>query len=66
MRHKQKNRRDERKIKRLETRIEKALYISDVYENALYVVAISDTEYQEAIERAKKKLAEERKDEKRN
>ena len=39
-------------------RAEAAEYRAEVYEQALYHTAISDTEYQEAIEQAQKELAE--------
>lgn len=42
-------------------RAEAAEYRAEVYERALYHTAISDTEYQEAIEQAQKELAEEKK-----
>lgn len=40
----------------LRARLDKSEYSAKVYELALYHTAISDTEYQEAIERAKKEL----------
>lgn len=40
-------------------RAEAAEHRAEVYERALYHTAISDTEYQEAIEQAQKELAEE-------
>lgn len=48
-------------IKELEHRAAPAEYRAEVYERALYHTAISDTEYQEAIEQAQKELAEEKK-----
>lgn len=43
-------------------RAEAAEHRAEVYERALYHTAISDTEYQEAIEQAEKEIAEEGKD----
>ena len=42
--------------------VEEAEHRAEVYERALYHTAISDTEYQEAIEQAEKELAEGKKE----
>lgn len=43
----------------LHERLKETEHRAEVYEQALYHTAISDTEYQEAIEQAEKELAEE-------